>query len=70
MNQVVYDFEFIEDYSVPAPPTQSTGQDLQLNTADDAVWDPWEYCALQHTLALMVAYHYMYVYMYIHCMCI
>ena len=38
MNRVVYDFEFIEDYSVPAQPKQSTGQDLQLNTVDDALW--------------------------------
>ena len=38
MNQVVYDFEFVEDYSVSAQPTQSTGQDLQLNTMDDALW--------------------------------
>ena len=88
MNQVVYDFEFIEDYSVPAQPTQSTGQDLQLNTADDAqwllidnededgvsstakqddvpkqpLWDPREYYAPQHPLALMVVYNYMYMY--------
>ena len=30
VKQVVYDFEFIEDYSVPDQTTKSTGQDHQL----------------------------------------
>ena len=38
VNQVVYDFEFIEDYSVPAQPPQSTVQDIQLNTTYDPLW--------------------------------
>ena len=90
VKHVVYDFEFIEDYSVPAQLTPSTGQNIPLttvsasqqrrNSADDAMWfliddededdvsstakeedvpneplwDPEEYSALQHPLALMV----------------
>ena len=92
-NGLVYDFEFIEDYSVPAQMIPSTGQDLQLNTADDAqwllidnededdvsstakqddvlkrpLWDPRDYYAPQHPLALMVVYNYMYMYITAYC---
>ena len=90
VKQVVYDFEFIEDFAVPEQTTTSTGQALPLttvsasqrrrNSADDALWfliddededdlsrtaneedvpsqplwDPQDYSALQHPLALMV----------------
>ena len=103
VKEVVYDFEFIEDYAEPEQTTTSTGQALQLttvsgsqqrrNSADDALWflidnededdpssstketedvprqplwDPQEYSALQHPLALMVIHVYICVCVYVH----